>query len=496
MERAWGFGPLPGLAAPGALRDGEGSRARSDVLLVGVGVERLQLRRSLGVGDRLRIRILCRGRRGLRHRGGLGSRRLARRRWRRGVSQQEVLQSPDPLGGEHRLLHRGPGGLVHPRDLQRQDPEGGEGVEPGHRKRQREEQRQGELPATVAADEAGVQLVVVRVVHPAPLRCGTHLGGGGDARQRRLGSPRPGEHLLHRPGIHRSGDGQVEVGEELREVGGVGRLGGHGRPEERKEIGKHLRPAPLGHPLAPDEGLGGHLADPDQLLQRALGHRPHLGAAPANQLRAAALHHHRRGHGDGGPAGHSTRSPADAGPSSKRGCPHLSQKKVKRQSAVSGRTIVPALSVDLGGTGDLHRRLSCPLGKGESMPAKDLGAKHVCFKCGTKFYDLRKPETVCPKCGADQKDSPANRPAPEPRRSRLAAVLKAVEPVGRRLGDRRAEDLGAHAEGEEGSPGTTGLTSPGRRRGSPASPGILRGLGLIGPRDAAPPASPGILKGD
>jgi uncharacterized protein (TIGR02300 family) len=62
------------------------------------------------------------------------------------------------------------------------------------------------------------------------------------------------------------------------------------------------------------------------------------------------------------------------------------------------------------------------------MPAKDLGAKHVCFKCGTKFYDLRKPETVCPKCGADQKDSPANRPAPEPRRSRLAAVPKPPEP--------------------------------------------------------------------
>jgi len=63
------------------------------------------------------------------------------------------------------------------------------------------------------------------------------------------------------------------------------------------------------------------------------------------------------------------------------------------------------------------------------MPAKDLGAKHICFKCGTKFYDMRKPEAVCPKCGADQKDSPANRPAPEPRRGRLAAVPKPVEPT-------------------------------------------------------------------
>ena len=63
------------------------------------------------------------------------------------------------------------------------------------------------------------------------------------------------------------------------------------------------------------------------------------------------------------------------------------------------------------------------------MAAKDLGNKHVCFKCGSKFYDLRKPEAVCPKCGADQKDSPANRPAPEPRRGRLAAVPKPPEPA-------------------------------------------------------------------
>jgi uncharacterized protein (TIGR02300 family) len=63
------------------------------------------------------------------------------------------------------------------------------------------------------------------------------------------------------------------------------------------------------------------------------------------------------------------------------------------------------------------------------MAAKDLGTKHVCFKCSTKFYDLKKPEALCPKCGADQKLSPANRPAPEPRKGRLAAVPKVVEPV-------------------------------------------------------------------
>lgn len=61
------------------------------------------------------------------------------------------------------------------------------------------------------------------------------------------------------------------------------------------------------------------------------------------------------------------------------------------------------------------------------MPAKDLGTKFVCFKCGTKFYDLKKPDPLCPKCGADQRESPANKPA-EGRRSRLA-VAKAIAPV-------------------------------------------------------------------
>jgi uncharacterized protein (TIGR02300 family) len=62
------------------------------------------------------------------------------------------------------------------------------------------------------------------------------------------------------------------------------------------------------------------------------------------------------------------------------------------------------------------------------MPAKDLGSKHTCFKCGTKFYDMKKPVPVCPKCGADQRESPALKaPPPSERRSRAAA--KVVEPV-------------------------------------------------------------------
>lgn len=56
------------------------------------------------------------------------------------------------------------------------------------------------------------------------------------------------------------------------------------------------------------------------------------------------------------------------------------------------------------------------------MPAKDLGAKYTCFKCGTKFYDMKKPEPLCPKCGADQRESPALKPPAPERRPRARPV--------------------------------------------------------------------------
>ena len=34
------------------------------------------------------------------------------------------------------------------------------------------------------------------------------------------------------------------------------------------------------------------------------------------------------------------------------------------------------------------------------------GNKFTCWSCGTKFYDLNKPNRVCPKCGADPGQDP------------------------------------------------------------------------------------------
>ena len=53
--------------------------------------------------------------------------------------------------------------------------------------------------------------------------------------------------------------------------------------------------------------------------------------------------------------------------------------------------------------------------------AGQFGEKYVCFSCGAKFYDLGKPEPLCPKCGADQRE------APRQVRPRLPAAQEVVE---------------------------------------------------------------------
>lgn len=85
------------------------------------------------------------------------------------------------------------------------------------------------------------------------------------------------------------------------------------------------------------------------------------------------------------------------------------------------------------------------------MPAKDLGNKYVCFKCSTKFYDMKKPDPLCPKCGADQRESPALKPASEGRRGRLSSIPKVIEPIEPEepAAESEDEELGEFADEEE-----------------------------------------------
>lgn len=80
------------------------------------------------------------------------------------------------------------------------------------------------------------------------------------------------------------------------------------------------------------------------------------------------------------------------------------------------------------------------------MPAKDLGTKFTCFKCGTKFYDLKKPEPVCPKCGADQREAVTVKPS---KKSREKEPVKVEPEVEEAAGEEEEELPEAEAEEEE-----------------------------------------------
>ena len=47
-----------------------------------------------------------------------------------------------------------------------------------------------------------------------------------------------------------------------------------------------------------------------------------------------------------------------------------------------------------------------------------LGTRYTCFGCGVRFYDLNKPEPICPKCGVDQRDTPPEEPKPKAKAKR------------------------------------------------------------------------------
>jgi predicted nucleic acid-binding Zn-ribbon protein len=38
------------------------------------------------------------------------------------------------------------------------------------------------------------------------------------------------------------------------------------------------------------------------------------------------------------------------------------------------------------------------------------GRKFNCFQCETRFYDMNRPEPVCPKCGSNQRNAPKEEP--------------------------------------------------------------------------------------
>ena len=95
----------------------------------------------------------------------------------------------------------------------------------------------------------------------------------------------------------------------------------------------------------------------------------------------------------------------------------------------------------------------------------DLGKKYTCFECGTKFYDLGRPEPICPRCGVDQRLAPGSDYVPaqsDPRRvatstddaeSEVSAELETPGDLDEELLEEDETDFGADALASPVEPG-------------------------------------------
>ncbi len=59
----------------------------------------------------------------------------------------------------------------------------------------------------------------------------------------------------------------------------------------------------------------------------------------------------------------------------------------------------------------------------------DLGKRYKCYKCGTKFYDLSKPQPLCPTCGEDQNNEETKKMLKRKRRRALSKVKSDIRPL-------------------------------------------------------------------
>ncbi len=82
--------------------------------------------------------------------------------------------------------------------------------------------------------------------------------------------------------------------------------------------------------------------------------------------------------------------------------------KKKEAPKVKGETFgAKVVSIEMDRTAEAKHAI-----RGEKIQARkvtvipvDLGKRYKCYKCGIKFYDLGKPQPLCPSCGANQHDA-------------------------------------------------------------------------------------------
>lgn len=52
----------------------------------------------------------------------------------------------------------------------------------------------------------------------------------------------------------------------------------------------------------------------------------------------------------------------------------------------------------------------------------NLGTRYKCYKCGTKFYDLNRPQPICSSCGEDQNNEETKRMLKRKRKRSMSKV--------------------------------------------------------------------------
>ena len=77
----------------------------------------------------------------------------------------------------------------------------------------------------------------------------------------------------------------------------------------------------------------------------------------------------------------------------------------------------------------------------------NLGRRYTCFSCACKFYDLGRPDALCPKCGTDQVDDPA----PDPRVAAMAASKAAAKKAKAAAPDPKAKEKDSPSDTDEAS---------------------------------------------
>ena len=53
-----------------------------------------------------------------------------------------------------------------------------------------------------------------------------------------------------------------------------------------------------------------------------------------------------------------------------------------------------------------------------------LGTRWTCYSCAGHFYDLNKPDPICPRCEADQRESPVFQKKPARSRAKKKTTRK------------------------------------------------------------------------